>query len=83
MKKENLELIKKRGGQKMKKELKKFEILNGKEAFFLRHALVEFKSKAEEQFSKEDFEIYQKMIDRSIAVYNDVMAQLYNERKED
>ena len=62
---------------------KSFEILNGKEAFFIRHALIEFKSKAEEQFTKEDFKIYQKVIDRSIQVYNDVMKQLYNERKEE
>ncbi len=67
----------------MKKTLKKFEILNGKEAFLLRYALVEFKSKAEERFSKEYFEIYQKMVDRSIELYNDVMDQLYKERKED
>jgi len=66
----------------MKKELKSFEILNGKEAFFLRHALVEFKSKAKEQFSKEDFETYQKMINRSIKLYNEAMDQLYKERKE-
>lgn len=66
-----------------RKELRKFEILNGKEAFLLRYALVEFKSKVEERFSKEYFEIYQKMIDRSIELYNDVMDQLYKERKED
>ena len=65
-----------------RKELRKFEILNAKEAFLLRYALIEFKSKAEKQFSKEYFEIYQKLIDRSIEVYNDVMAQLYKERKE-
>ncbi len=67
----------------MKKELKSFEILSGKEAFLLRYALVEFKSKAEKQFSEEEFKIYQKMIDRSIKVYNDVMDQLYKERKEE
>lgn len=67
----------------MKKDFKSFEILDRKEAFFLRYALVGFKSKAEEQFSKKEFEIYQKMIDRSIQVYNDVMKQLYNERKEE
>ena len=67
----------------MKKDLKSFEILSGKEAFLIRYALVEFKSKAEEQLSREDFEIYQKLIDRSIEVYNDVMDQLYKERKEE
>ena len=63
-----------------RKELKSFEILNGKEAFLLRYALVEFKSSVEKQFSKEYFEIYQKMVDRSIELYNDVMDQLYKER---